>query len=288
VNKRVFAGLLGRKQSRCCGQAARGAGIWPTIEPPGHPAGGLSPSSIARAPRCPLRRGDGGGPAALPRNPDRSKLPNPSVEALLHAFLRTPSSTHPRDRPAGPADQSNAAELCRSLWRSSGLGSLWMPVSPCQPRPPRGYEAAELAPVCRDRSWCCCLQHGLFSFGATRSMSYDRNDHGWCRREELLLSQAERRILPARAGRRPTPAVEALLPVLRGLAAPGRRAEGAPALACWMLAAPPCPGAGQRQRLKRGSCGVVHPRAPSVPHQGRPLGAAAGAACPKPVTASLG
>jgi len=99
---------------------------------------------------------------------------------------------------------------------------------------------------------------------------------------EELLSQAERRILPAAVPSRPTPA-SALLPVLRGLLHRAAGPEAAPGR--WLLdcrSSAPALELVNDQRLSRwASCGVATPDH-VIRTKGRPPGAAGRAACPKP------
>ena len=223
--KTSVSGLLGEAIEVLC---VKGSG-WDlaTIEPPGHPAVRLEP---LRALRALERLSDEDMVAAQRRALLDPAAPNPSVEALLHAFLphRFVDHTHATALLA-LADQPDAEAICREVY-----GERVVIVPYVMP----GFA---LAKACADRyeqaaaraafsgvplEGMVLLQHGLFSFGATAQQSYDRMIALVALAEQRLV-RGERRwwALPA-----PPPALEAarLLPRLRGALGRAARACGVP------------------------------------------------------------
>ncbi|CAK6690285.1 bifunctional aldolase/short-chain dehydrogenase [Synechococcus sp. CBW1107] len=209
-------GLLGESIPVLC---VKGSG-WDlaTIEPPGHPAVRLEPLQALRALKA---LSDEDMVAAQRRNLIDPAAPNPSVEALLHAFLphKFVDHTHATALLA-LADQPDAAALCRELYGPRvALVPYVMPGFDLALAAARAYEeaAAAAAEQSIELEGMVLLQHGLFSFGATAQQSYGRMI--------ALVRQAEERIQRARGAAGPsqpapvpapaTPAA-AVLPILRG------------------------------------------------------------------------
>jgi rhamnose utilization protein RhaD (predicted bifunctional aldolase and dehydrogenase)/NAD(P)-dependent dehydrogenase (short-subunit alcohol dehydrogenase family) len=232
--KTTVTGLLGETIPVLC---VKGSG-WDlaTIEPPGHPAVRLEPLQALRA--LPSLS-DEEMVAAQRRNLIDPAAPNPSVEALLHAFLPHKFVDHTHSIALlALADQPDAADLCRAVYGERvALVPYVMPGFDLALAAAGAYERAEA----RARSagveleGMVLLKHGLFSFGATAKQSYERMI--------ALVGEAERRIEQARgaAGFSPPPPVPepaggaaALLPLLRGALHRAAEAEGAPAR--WLLA----------------------------------------------------
>ncbi|APD48424.1 bifunctional aldolase/short-chain dehydrogenase [Synechococcus sp. CS-602] len=227
-----------------------------TIEPPGHPAVRLEPLQQLRGLDA---LSDEAMVAAQRQNLIDPKAPNPSVEALLHAFLPHTFIDHTHAIALlALADQPNAAELCQEVYGDRvALVPYVMPGFALAKAAAEAYEAAAAGGA--EIEGLVLLQHGLFSFGATAEQSYDRMIR-LVQAAEELLSQAERRILPAAVPSRPTPA-SALLPVLRGLLHRAAGPEAAPGR--WLLdcrSSAPALELVNDQRLSRwASCGVATP-----------------------------
>jgi rhamnose utilization protein RhaD (predicted bifunctional aldolase and dehydrogenase)/NAD(P)-dependent dehydrogenase (short-subunit alcohol dehydrogenase family) len=228
--KTTVTGLLGDTIPVLC---VKGSG-WDlaTIEPPGHPAVRLEPLQALRALS---RLSDEDMVAAQRRNLIDPSAPNPSVEALLHAFLPYKFVDHTHSIALlALADQPDAASICREVYGDRvALVPYVMPGFALALAAAAAYEAAEqrarTAGV--ELEGMVLLKHGLFSFGATAEQSY--------RRMIQLVGEAEERLgrvglqcLPAPRPEPPIPAA-AVLPVLRGLLRRAAEPEGAPLR--WLL-----------------------------------------------------
>lgn len=232
--KTTATGLLGETIPVLC---VKGSG-WDlaSIEPAGHPAVQLEP---LRALRALPQLSDEAMVAAQRRNLLDPSAPNPSVEALLHAFLPDKFVDHTHATALlALADQPDAASICRDLYGDRvALVPYVMPGFDLALAAAAAYEEAEL----RARTagvrleGMVLLQHGLFSFGATARESYERMI--------TLVQQAEARIARApdpaalSLGSEPLPApggAAAALPVLRGALA--RAAAACGANPRWLLA----------------------------------------------------
>lgn len=99
-----------------------------------------------------------------------SKAPNPSVEALLHAFMPHKFIDHTHSTAVlAISDQPDAAAICKEVYGSrAGLVAYVMP----------GFDlakkAAEVQEANPDAEGLILLQHGIFSFGETAKESYER------------------------------------------------------------------------------------------------------------------
>jgi rhamnose utilization protein RhaD (predicted bifunctional aldolase and dehydrogenase)/NAD(P)-dependent dehydrogenase (short-subunit alcohol dehydrogenase family) len=177
--------------------------------------------------------------AAQRRNLIDPAAPNPSVEALLHAFLPHAFVDHTHAVALlALADQPDAAEICRQVYGERvALVPYVMPGFDLALAAAAAYEQAEERARATgvELEGMVLLKHGLFSFGATAKQSYERMI--------ALVGQAEERLAQASsaAPSSPPPAVTppaggaaALLPVLRGALARAAQAEGAPLR--WLLA----------------------------------------------------
>ena len=207
-----------------------------TIEPPGHPAVRLEPLLALRD--LPALS-DEDMVAAQRQNLIDPAAPNPSVEALLHAFLPHKFVDHTHSIALlALADQPDAAAICRQVYGDRvALVPYVMPGFALAQAAATAYEEAEARSRATgiELEGLVLLQHGLFSFGATARQSYERMI--------ALVRQAEERIHQARGAQtasQPAPLPEpaggaaALLPVLRGALGRAAEAEGAPAR--WLLA----------------------------------------------------
>ncbi len=230
--KTTVAGLLGEPIAVLC---VKGSG-WDlgTIEPPGHPAVRLEP---LRALRALDALSDEAMVAAQRQNLIDPAAPNPSVEALLHAFLPHPFVDHTHSTALlALADQTDAERVCREVFGDRvALVPYVMPGFALAKACADAWEAAEAQRLARggpELEGMVLLQHGLFSFGATAEQSYSRMIE-LVRRAEEHLGQGRRLFQPSALPQRLAPAA-ALLPILRG--ALGRAAVTAGCPAHWILA----------------------------------------------------
>ena len=225
--KTTVHGLLGEPIRVLC---VKGSG-WDlgTIEPPGHPAVRLEPLQALRALDA---LSDEDMVAAQRQNLIDPAAPNPSVEALLHAFLPHTFVDHTHSIALlALADQPDAAEVCRQVYGDRVvLVPYVMPGFALAKAAALAYEQAAAAGS--EPEGMVLLQHGLFSFGATAEQSYTRMIE-LVRQAEERLSRGERSLHAVAVPERPATAA-ALLPVLRG--ALGRAAEAAGARCHWILA----------------------------------------------------
>lgn len=225
--KTTVHGLLGEPIRVLC---VKGSG-WDlgTIEPPGHPAVRLEPLQALRALDA---LSDEAMVAAQRQNLIDPAAPNPSVEALLHAFLPHTFVDHTHSIALlALADQPDAAEVCREVYGDRvALVPYVMPGFALAKAAALAYEAA--AAGGREPEGMVLLQHGLFSFGATAEQSYDRMID-LVRRAEERLARGERSLHTVAVPERPAPAA-AVLPLLRG--ALGRAAVAAGVRPHWILA----------------------------------------------------
>ncbi len=225
--KTTVHGLLGEPIRVLC---VKGSG-WDlgTIEPPGHPAVRLEPLQALRALDA---LSDEAMVAAQRQNLIDPAAPNPSVEALLHAFLPHTFVDHTHSIALlALADQPDAAEVCREVYGDRvALVPYVMPGFALAKAAALAYEAA--AAGGSEPEGMVLLQHGLFSFGATAEQSYDRMID-LVRRAEERLARGERSLHAVAVPERPA-AAAAVLPVLRG--ALGRAAVAAGVRPHWILA----------------------------------------------------
>jgi rhamnose utilization protein RhaD (predicted bifunctional aldolase and dehydrogenase)/NAD(P)-dependent dehydrogenase (short-subunit alcohol dehydrogenase family) len=228
--KTTVTGLLGDTIPVLC---VKGSG-WDlgTIEPPGHPAVRLEPLRALRALEA---LSDEAMVAAQRNNLIDPAAPNPSVEALLHAFLPHTFVDHTHSSALlALADQPDAAVVCRRVY-----GERVVLVPYVMPGFALAKACADLYEAAAERAAASgvelegmvLLQHGLFSFGATAKQSYERMI-ALVREAEQHLATGERRSQPAAVPERPA-AAAALLPRLRG--ALGRAADAAGARSHWLL-----------------------------------------------------
>ncbi len=225
--KTMVHGLLGEPIRVLC---VKGSG-WDlgTIEPPGHPAVRLEPLQALRALEF---LSDEDMVAAQRQNLIDPAAPNPSVEALLHAFLphRFVDHTHSIALLA-LADQPDAAEICREVYGDRvALVPYVMPGFALAKAAAEAYEAAAAGGT--EPEGMVLLQHGLFSFGASAKESYERMIE-LVRLAEERLARGQRSLHTVALPERPA-AAAAVLPLLRG--ALGRAAGAAEAPLRWVLA----------------------------------------------------
>ena len=225
--KTTVTGLLGETIPVLC---VKGSG-WDlaTIEPPGHPAVRLQPLQALRALES---LSDEQMVAAQRQNLIDPAAPNPSVEALLHAFLPHTFVDHTHSTALlALADQADAEAVCREVYGDRVvLVPYVMPGFALAKACADAYEEA----LARGQApeGMVLLKHGLFSFGATAQESYGRMIE-LVGQAEGRLSQGERSLHSVAMPERPTPAA-ALLPQLRG--ALSRAAEASGTRRRWLLA----------------------------------------------------
>lgn len=203
-----------------------------TIEPPGHPAVQLEPLLRLRA--LPSLS-DEDMVAAQRRHLMDPAAPNPSVEALLHAFLPHAFIDHTHAVALlALADQPDAEAVCRRVYGERvAIVPYVMPGFALAKAAAEAYEAAAAAAAARGQELegMVLLQHGLFSFGATAKQSYERMI-ALVEEAERALSHSERLFQPGALPSRPAPAA-ALLPLVRG--ALSRAAERQGCARRWLL-----------------------------------------------------
>ena len=170
-----------------------------TIEPPGHPAVRLEP---LRALRALERLSDEEMVASQRRNLIDPAAPNPSVEALLHAFLPHTFVDHTHATALlALADQPEAESLCREVYGERVvLVPYVMPGFALARACADAYEQA----VARGShpEGMVLLRHGLFSFGATARESYERMI-ALVALAEQRLAQGRRTLQPVALPERP-------------------------------------------------------------------------------------
>ncbi|MFM7314927.1 MAG: class II aldolase/adducin family protein, partial [Cyanobium sp.] len=211
--KTQVTGLLGEAIEVLC---VKGSG-WDlaTIEPAGHPAVRLQPLRDLRALE---RLSDEDMVAAQRRNLIDPAAPNPSVEALLHAFLPHTFVDHTHATALlALADQPEAEAVCREVYGERVvLVPYVMPGFALARACADLYEqaAARAAITGIPLEGMVLLKHGLFSFGDSARQSYDRMIE-LVRLAEERLSQGTRSLHSLALPERPA-AAAILLPVVRG------------------------------------------------------------------------
>ncbi|MFN9545744.1 MAG: bifunctional aldolase/short-chain dehydrogenase [Cyanobacteriota bacterium] len=221
--KTTVRGLLGESIPVLC---VKGSG-WDlaTIEPAGHPAVRLEPLQSLRGLDA---LSDEAMVAAQRQNLIDPGAPNPSVEALLHAFLPHTFVDHTHATALlALADQPDAAAVCREVYGERVvLVPYVMPGFALAKACAAAWEEATSQRSAAAIDGLVLLQHGLFSFGATAEQSYTRMIE-LVRLAEERLKRGERSL---HAVPRPQPAAAAasLLPVLRGALARAAGAVGCP------------------------------------------------------------
>lgn len=178
-----------------------------SLEPPGLPAVRLAPLQALRNLDA---LGDEAMVAALRARLIDPAAPNPSVEALLHAFLPHKFIDHSHaDAVLALVDQRNAEQLCAELF---GPDYPVVPyVMPGFALARRAAEAVEARPGCHG---LLLLGHGLFSFGADARESYERHIAAVTRAEAYIR---DRRLhMEVTAGEPDGAAFVRVAPLLRG------------------------------------------------------------------------
>ncbi len=182
-----------------------------SIEPPGLPAVRLEPlrrlralESLSDEAMVDQQRG----------NLLDSRAPNPSVEALLHAFLPQRYIDHSHANAVlALTDQPDGEALCAEVY--DGRAALVPYIMPGFALAKKAAEIYEANPDCEG---LILLKHGIFSFGADAREAYERMI--------ALVDLAEQRL--ARGARKPLVAAQLpaalagpaqVAPILRGLIA---------------------------------------------------------------------
>jgi rhamnose utilization protein RhaD (predicted bifunctional aldolase and dehydrogenase)/NAD(P)-dependent dehydrogenase (short-subunit alcohol dehydrogenase family) len=176
-----------------------------SIEPPGFPAVRLRPLQALRA--LDSLDDEAMVNAVRTRMLDAS-APNPSVEALLHAFLPHKFIDHSHaDAVLSVVDQPGSDERAREVF-----GPDFAIVPYIMP----GFALAKLAAEIYEQHPTCLglvlLRHGLFTFGETARVSYERHIAAVTRAEAYLAPRRVQISVPAQ-----TVDYAALAPTLRGL-----------------------------------------------------------------------
>ena len=193
-----------------------------SIEPPGFPALELEP---LRAMRRLDRLSDEEMVNQTRRRLFDSQAPNPSVEALLHAFMpqRFIDHTH-ADAILALTNQPDPEALVRAAF-----GDRVAIVPYVMP----GFELARVAAECLERhpdvEGLVLLKHGLFTFGDDARTSYERTIDLVDRAERFLAERGGNRSVPSPGGDAvaASRASARLGPILRGLLATrGGAADG--------------------------------------------------------------
>jgi rhamnose utilization protein RhaD (predicted bifunctional aldolase and dehydrogenase)/NAD(P)-dependent dehydrogenase (short-subunit alcohol dehydrogenase family) len=191
-----------------------------TIEPQGHPAVRLEPLRRLRALD---RLSDEDMVNAQRQNLIDTAAPNPSVEALLHAYLphRFVDHTH-AVAVCAVTDQPDAERIAREVW-----GERVAVVPYIMPGFALAKRAAEIYEQRPDVEGLVLLKHGLITFGETAQESYERMIGLVTAAEDYIAGRAPDLgpVAVARAAEGDAPAAADLLPQLRGLL---HRVAGAP------------------------------------------------------------
>ncbi|MFL0729530.1 MAG: bifunctional aldolase/short-chain dehydrogenase, partial [Prochlorococcus sp.] len=200
-----------------------------TIEPAGHPAVRLEALQSLRDLSA---LSDEDMVAAQRSNLIDPSSPNPSVEALLHAFLPSKFVDHTHAVALlALADQPDAEHICRELYgRRVAIVPYVMPGFQLALAAIQAYEEAEVeaAKAGVELQGMVLLKHGLFSFAATAQQSYERMIKLVGEAEELL-GQTPTLCLPPPSNPAPTKRIAAiLLPLLRGALAQSAALHNAP------------------------------------------------------------
>ncbi|HEX3769479.1 MAG TPA: SDR family oxidoreductase, partial [Polyangiaceae bacterium] len=145
-----------------------------------------------------------------------SAAPNPSVEALLHAFLpaRFIDHTH-ADAILSICDQPEGERICRALY---GQGLVWVPyVMPGFALARRCAEAFERVAASAEPAVMVLERHGLFTWGSTAQESYERTIAAVSRAQRHVVERSATVMLTV--PKRAAVADDRVLPRLRGAAA---------------------------------------------------------------------
>jgi rhamnose utilization protein RhaD (predicted bifunctional aldolase and dehydrogenase)/NAD(P)-dependent dehydrogenase (short-subunit alcohol dehydrogenase family) len=151
-----------------------------------------------------------------------SAAPNPSVEALLHAFLPHKFIDHTHAAAVlALTDQPDGAELCAEVY---GERAALVPY--IMPGFALAKKAREVADANPNVEGLILLKHGIFSFGETAREAYDRMI-ALVSAAEARIEQAQRKIFAPAALPDAIASAADVAPILRGLASiPEDAADG--------------------------------------------------------------
>jgi rhamnose utilization protein RhaD (predicted bifunctional aldolase and dehydrogenase)/NAD(P)-dependent dehydrogenase (short-subunit alcohol dehydrogenase family) len=198
------------------------------IEPQGHPAVRLEPLRRLRALD---RLSDEDMVNAQRQNLLDTAAPNPSVEALLHAYLphRFVDHTH-AVAVCAVTDQANAERIAREVW-----GDRVALVPYIMPGFALAKRAAEIFEQTPEVEGLVLLKHGLITFGETAEESYERMIRLVSAAEDYIAARAPELppIAVARGGEIDGAAAADLLPRLRGVL--HEASQGQAATQHWLL-----------------------------------------------------
>ncbi len=146
-----------------------------TIEPQGHPAVKLEPLLQLKNLRT---LSDENMVAVQRQNLIDPKSPNPSVETLLHAFIPYKFIDHTHSLAMlALANQPNAQELCKKIFGDSvAIVPYVMPGFDLALEASKAFETANKKALDNgiELKGMILINHGLFSFGETAKISYER------------------------------------------------------------------------------------------------------------------
>ena len=191
-----------------------------SIEPEGHPAvqlksllklkdlSSLSDEDMVAAQRLNLL------------NPNS---PNPSVEALLHAFLPEKFIDHTHSIAVlSIADLENSEEVCKSIYGNKvAIVPYIMPGFDLAIHASKYYEEAKAKAVKQgiELEGMILLKHGIFSFGKTAKESYCRMINLVSKAENYLNTEINLNLEKSLVGLETQKKIFEILPFLRGLLA---------------------------------------------------------------------
>ncbi len=205
--KTSWTDLLGRSQEVLC---VKGSG-WDMgeIEPAGLPAVVLEPLREMVALE---RMSDEEMVNLCRRNLCDSLAPNPSVEALLHAFLPHKFIDHTHaDAVLAVANQPDATAVCRAIW---GETMAYVPyVMPGFQLARQALAAYQAAPHVEG---LILINHGIFTFGASARQAYERMIAAVDAAERYLANQATAPLPPRQLPTCEPSTVGECLTILRG------------------------------------------------------------------------
>jgi rhamnose utilization protein RhaD (predicted bifunctional aldolase and dehydrogenase)/NAD(P)-dependent dehydrogenase (short-subunit alcohol dehydrogenase family) len=191
-----------------------------TIEPAGLPAVRLAPLLKLRARE---RLSDEDMVRLQRANLIDPASPNPSVEALLHAFIPQKFIDHTHSTAVlALTDQPDGEALCREVYGARvGYVPYLMP----------GFGLAKAAAQMFDADpsveGLVLVKHGIFSFGADARQAYERMIALVTLAEERLARQRKPAFVSATLPTRPTPVAD-VAPIIRGACGlPDNRTDGA-------------------------------------------------------------
>ncbi|MCK6511036.1 bifunctional aldolase/short-chain dehydrogenase [Myxococcota bacterium] len=139
--------------------------------------------------------------------------PNPSVEALLHAFLPHKFIDHSHaDAILAIVDQEDAVTICKQIYGDSlVIVDYIMPGFALSKKAAEAYEANPHV------KGLLLLKHGLFTFGDTAQESYERHIEAVTLAETYIQKSQRRALTIPHPQALPEQIIEQLYPILRSL-----------------------------------------------------------------------